>query len=76
MLTGELPFKGTAPGQFLIQHVTQPPPNPRSKNPKIAPWISTLILRMLDKDPKKRPMPAEIAKMITKSLNTAMLKGR
>lgn len=75
MMCGELPFKGTAPGQFLIQHVTKTPPDPRSKNPKIAPWISGLILRMLDKDPNKRPMPGDLARLITRTLNAPVLKG-
>ena len=75
MLCGELPFKGNAPAQFLIQHVTTAPPDPRSKNPKIAPWISGLILRMLDKDPLKRPMPGDLARLITRSLNAPVLKG-
>jgi serine/threonine-protein kinase len=75
MLCGELPFKGNAPAQFLIQHVTTAPPDPRSKNPKIAPWISGLILRMLDKDPKRRPMPGDLARLITRSLNAPVLKG-
>jgi len=73
MMCGELPFKGNAPGQFLIQHVTQAPPDPRSKNPRIPPWISGLILRMLDKDASKRPMPGDLARMITKSLNAVAL---
>ncbi|HLY09349.1 MAG TPA: serine/threonine-protein kinase [Planctomycetota bacterium] len=76
MLCGELPFKGNAPGQFLIQHVTQAPPDPRSKNPKIAPWISGLILRMLDKEAAKRPMPGDLARMLTKSLNAGALAKR
>jgi len=75
MLCGELPFKGNAPAQFLIQHVTTAPPDPRKKNPKIAPWISGLILRMLDKDPVKRPMPGDLARLITRSLNAPVLKG-
>ncbi|HZE96299.1 MAG TPA: serine/threonine-protein kinase, partial [Planctomycetota bacterium] len=75
MLCGELPFKGNAPAQFLIQHVTKAPPDPRSKNPKIQPWISGLILRMLDKDPTLRPMPGDLAKMITRSLNAPVLKN-
>ena len=74
MLCGELPFKGNAPGQFLIQHVTKAPPDPRSKNPKLMPWISGLILRMLDKDATRRPMPGDLAKLITKSLNVPVLK--
>jgi serine/threonine protein kinase len=74
MLCGELPFKGNAPGQFLIQHVTKAPPSPRSKNPKISPSVDDLILRMLEKNPKDRPMPGDIARAITRSLNAPVLK--
>jgi len=49
MMCGQLPLKGNATGQLLIQHVTQAPPDPRSKNPKIPPCISGFILRMLDR---------------------------
>src|SRR5436190_10743668 len=69
MLCGELPFKGNAPGQFLIQHVTKAPPDPRTKNSKISESVGALILRMLEKDAKDRPMPGDIAKAITRSLN-------
>jgi serine/threonine protein kinase len=74
MLCGELPFKGNAPGQFLIQHVTKAPPDPRAKNPKISSSVSDLILRMLQKEAKARPMPGDIAKAITRSLNAPVLK--
>jgi len=74
MLCGELPFKGNAPGQFLIQHVTKAPPEPRSKNPKISSSVNDLILRMLQKDAKARPMPGDIARAITRSLNAPVLK--
>jgi serine/threonine protein kinase len=74
MLCGELPFKGNAPGQFLIQHVTKAAPSPRSKNPKISPSVSDLILRMLEKNSKDRPMPGDIARAITRSLNAPVLK--
>jgi serine/threonine-protein kinase len=74
MLCGELPFKGNAPGQFLIQHVTKAPPEPRSKNPKISSSVNDLILRMIQKDAKARPMPGDIAKAITRSLNAPVLK--
>jgi len=63
-----------APGQFLIQHVTKAPPDPRAKNPKISPSVGDLILRMLQKDHQERPMPGDIAKAITRSLNAPVLK--
>jgi ribosomal protein L37AE/L43A len=74
MLCGELPFKGQSPGQFLIKHVTEKPPHPRKLNPKMAPPVADLILRMLEKDPADRPMPGEVARTITKLLNAHALK--
>src|SRR6185295_9817240 len=74
MVCGELPFKGNAPGQFLLQHVTKAPPEPRAKNPKVSGAVSDLILRMLEKDPKDRPMPGDLAKAITRALNAPVLK--
>ena len=74
MLCGELPFKGNAPGQFLIQHVTKAPPEPRARNPKISGSVNDLILRMLQKEARARPMPGDIAKAITRSLNAPVLK--
>jgi predicted Ser/Thr protein kinase len=69
LVCGELPFKGQAPGQFLIAHVTEPPPDPKKVNPKISTGLAKLILQMLDKKPENRPWPADIAKTITKFLN-------
>lgn len=69
MVTGELPFKGKAPGQFLIAHVTEMPPDPKKVNPKISTGLSKLILQMLEKKPEDRPWPNEIMKTITKFLN-------
>lgn len=69
MVCGELPFKGKAPGQFLIAHVTEMPPDPKKVNPKLSTGLSKLILQMLEKKPEDRPWPSDIAKTITKFLN-------
>jgi eukaryotic-like serine/threonine-protein kinase len=76
MVCGELPFKGNSPGQFLIQHVTEKPPNPMARNPKLSPQTGKLILRLLDKDPERRPMPDELARGLTKFLNAVSLAKR
>ena len=73
MVTGELPFRGPSPGQFLIQHVTEKPPNPLSRNPKLSPSTAKLILRLLEKNPADRPWPGELTKALTKFLNTVSL---
>jgi hypothetical protein len=69
MLCGELPFKGPSPGQFLIQHVTEAPPNPLSRNPRLSPPTGKLVLRMLQKSPDDRPTPGELVRALRKLLN-------
>ncbi|HYE98963.1 MAG TPA: serine/threonine-protein kinase [Planctomycetota bacterium] len=69
MVCGELPFKGTAPGQFLIQHVTKAPPDPCKVNPKLSGALGRLILKMLSKEAADRPWPGDVARAITKFLN-------
>jgi hypothetical protein len=76
MVCGELPFKGKSPGQFLIQHVTEKAPNPISRNPKLMPQTGKLILKMLEKAAKDRPMPGDIAKALTRHLNRQVLNGQ
>jgi hypothetical protein len=69
MTCGELPFKGNSPGQFLIQHVTEAPPNPLSRNPKMSATTAKLILRMMAKAADDRPTPNELARGLLKLLN-------
>jgi serine/threonine-protein kinase len=66
---GELPFKGQAPGQFLIQHVTKEAPDPCKVNPKLSPGLGKLILKMLSKQISERPYPGDLAKAVTRFLN-------
>ena len=54
MLTGRLPFDGDT-ASLLAQHITQPPPAPRSIAPELPAALEALLLRALEKDPSKRP---------------------
>lgn len=54
MVTGELPFKGTAPLAVAIKHKTEPAPNPRTLNRQVPESLSRLILKCLEKDPALR----------------------
>jgi serine/threonine-protein kinase len=69
MLVGDLPFNAESPGGYLIQHVTEPPPDPLDMNPELSPRTARLILRMLQKDPRERPTPGEVAVLIKKYLS-------
>ena len=52
--TGKLPFKGESPMAVVVAHIQQPPPRPRSVNPKLPPELEAVILKGLEKDPARR----------------------
>lgn len=54
MLTGQLPFVAETPVGIVIQHITKPPPPPRSLNPEIPAEVEAVMLRALSKDPAER----------------------
>ncbi len=54
LLTGEPPFTGDTPMEIALSHISDPPPPPRSKNPKIPVAVEEDLLRSLDKDPENR----------------------
>jgi len=61
MVTGEVPFRGPTSGSIMAQHITQPVPPPREKNPALSRSVCELIERMMAKDPADRPQtPAEL----------------
>lgn len=60
-LTGTLPFEGDS-GEMIVGHLQHQPRAPRVLNPGIPAEIEQLILRMMEKDPARRPQSAaEIA---------------
>jgi len=71
MVVGELPFQAESPGEYLVQHVTKPPPDPMTRNPRLSPQTASLILKMLEKDPKNRPEPGDVARAIARHLHRA-----
>jgi serine/threonine protein kinase len=58
MVTGALPFTASDPATFLIKHMKDPPPRPRSLSPKLPEVLESLILQLLEKDPRARPVDA------------------
>ena len=67
-VTGRLPFKADSPGKFLLQHVTEPPPDPRKLAPTLSRDTGRLILRMLEKKGEDRPTPDEVVRVTRKLL--------
>jgi serine/threonine-protein kinase len=58
MATGKLPFTASDPATFLIKHMKDPAPAPRSIAPRVPEPLNALILQLLEKDPRARPVDA------------------
>lgn len=54
MLTGHLPFDDPSAMATAIQHVSQPPPSPRTFNPSLNMQTEAVLLKALDKLPEQR----------------------
>jgi tetratricopeptide (TPR) repeat protein len=55
MTTGRPPFLGDDTVAVIDQHINTPPVAPSWHNPRIPPALEALILRLLEKDPARRP---------------------
>jgi serine/threonine protein kinase/TolB-like protein/Tfp pilus assembly protein PilF len=65
MLVGTPPFHGRAPQQLLAAQLTEPPPPIASRRYDVPGALATLIMRLLEKDPSKRPRAAaEVARAL------------
>ena len=58
MVTGQAPFVSEELTGYFIQHMQSPPPRPSSLAPHCPPALEALILALLEKDPKRRPVDA------------------
>ncbi len=58
MVTGRLPFESKDIPGFFIKHMQEAPPKPSALVPQIPRRLEELILALLEKDPKKRPVDA------------------
>ena len=58
MLTERLPFDGETPLAIVTRHATEPPCPPSEYLPEIHPALEALTLRLLSKDPARRPATA------------------
>lgn len=54
MLTNHVPFDDLTPTNLALQHITQPPPPPRTFNPVLSAEIEKILLKALSKDPTQR----------------------
>jgi anti-sigma factor RsiW len=58
MATGLAPFPGEAPPQVWAKVLRDAPRPPREVNPEVPQALSDLIMRLLEKDPARRPASA------------------
>src|SRR5262245_1498640 len=58
MLTGVVPFDSPTTTAIVVKHVNEPPPPPRTLNPKISPAVESVALRALEKRRDARPQTA------------------
>jgi serine/threonine protein kinase len=61
LLTGKLPFEAESPTQVVLQHLTQPPPDPRKIAPErqISDALVDVLMKALEKDQNKRYASAD-----------------
>lgn len=59
LLTGSVPFSGTTPRQVMMQHINEPPPDPRPRHPGLPPRILRTLRAALEKDPDRRLQSAQ-----------------
>ncbi|OGP50649.1 MAG: hypothetical protein A2Y79_07120 [Deltaproteobacteria bacterium RBG_13_43_22] len=58
MVTGRPPFTGDDTVAIIGQHINTPPVSPSWHRPDLPPPLAALIMRLLEKDPNKRPSSA------------------
>src|SRR3954447_22715109 len=54
MLTGRVPFSGVSSQTIMYAQIHTPPPPPRTLRTDLPPAIEQVVLRQLDKDPRRR----------------------
>ncbi len=71
MLTGVVPFDDISSAALALQHLSQPPPSPRSLNPNLSAAVEAVLLKALEKDPRKRYQSgAELITALEKALSS------
>ena len=69
MLTGRVPFVGDTPVSVAMQHINSVPPPITDFNPNAPPAVISVVMKALEKNPKKRYQSA-------REMADALLKAR
>lgn len=74
MVTGQLPFTGDTSLAVYMRQLHEIPVPPSRLNPSVTPEVDHVILRSLDKDPRRRFQASnELAQAYLQALNAQML---
>ena len=74
MVTGQLPFTGDTALAVYMRQMHEIPAPPSRLNPAIPPDVDRVILRALDKDPRRRfQTPDELAQAYQQAVNAPLL---
>ncbi len=57
--TGDVPFDGGSPPELMRLHLDRLPTPPKEINSATPPWLNSVIMRLLEKDPKDRFLTAK-----------------
>jgi serine/threonine-protein kinase len=73
MATGRVPYDGKTPVEVISQHIHEPVPPPRQRNPALPPAVEAVILKALAKRPDDR---FQTAGALVEALREALVAGR
>jgi serine/threonine protein kinase len=74
MVTGRPPFVGNDQVAIIGQHINTPPVSPTWHRADLPPALETLIMQLLEKDPKKRPESASVVLQALDSIDAGKHK--
>jgi serine/threonine protein kinase len=66
MLTGRPPFQGVNFAQIWDQHLHKQPPGLRAQGVDCPEWLEALVIKLLEKDPERRPFNARAVQGLIK----------
>src|SRR5439155_7426617 len=75
LVTGRPPFVGDESVAIITQHLNSAPVAPSWHAPDLPPGLETLILRLLEKDPARRPVSAAEVREALQSLSSPSGSG-
>jgi serine/threonine-protein kinase len=76
MLAGEPPFGTTDAPAILARHQTDAPPSLRARRPEVPAALDALVLRMLEKEPSRRPSAGEVRNALAAFTGALPATGR